>query len=179
MRNVIIFHGTGETPEHYWYPWLKKELEQKGYTVTIPQLPHTDHPDVATWLPAALKENYSEETIVIGHSAGSTLILALLETLQTPIKQAIMTAAFYQDLPEFKEPIIKSSYNWEKIRSNVQDSIIINSDNDPWGCTAEVGLDLMSKIGGTLVIPHAAGHMGSHTFHQPFTQFPLLLKLID
>ncbi|HET9946471.1 MAG TPA: alpha/beta hydrolase [Patescibacteria group bacterium] len=178
MKNAIIFHGTGETPNHYWYPWLKKELEKRGFSVSIPQLPDTDHPDVKKWLPVALQEDYSEETIVIGHSAGSTLILALLETVKSPIKQAILTAAFYENLPEFSEPIIKPHYDWTTIKKNSNEIIVVNSDNDPWGCTPEVGLDLLGKIGGTLIVPHGEGHMGSDTFNQPMKEFPLLLKFI-
>lgn len=178
MKNAIIFHGTGEAPNFYWYPWLKNKLEEKGYAVSIPELPDTNHPNVATWLPKALEESYNEETIIIGHSAGSTLMLALLEQLKVKIHQAIMVAAFYQDLPDFHGPIIKSSYDWEKIKSHVKEAIIINSDNDPWGCSAEVGLDLIGKIGGTLIVPHGEGHMGSDSFKQPYKEFPLLLRLL-
>jgi len=120
-----------------------------------------------------------KDTIVIGHSAGSTLILGLLEVLDIKIKQAIMVAAFYQNLPDFKEPIIKPSYDWGKIREHVEEIYIVNSDNDPWGCTAEVGLDLINKIGGKLIVPHDQGHMGSASQNQPYKEFPLLLKLID
>lgn len=179
MKNAIVFHGTGETPQHYWYPWLKENLEKKGYAVSIPELPNTDHPDITTWLPKALEESYTEETIVFGHSAGSTLILGLLEQLQVKINSAIMVAAFYQNLPNYSEPIIKPSYDWEKIKQHVANSYVLNSDNDPWGCTAEVGLDIINKMGGTLIVPHGEGHMGSDYFNQPYKEFPLLLKLID
>ena len=179
MKKVIIFHGTGENTQSYWYPYLKTNLEEKGYQVITAELPDTNHPDLATWLPKALEEQYTKDTIVIGHSAGSTLILALLEKLTVKIKQAILVAAFYQDLPEFAEPIIKSSYDWKKIQASIEDIIIVNSDNDSWGCTAEVGQDMINKIGGTLVIPHNQGHMGSDSFNQPYKEFPLLLKLID
>ena len=179
MKNAIIFHGTGEKPSDYWYPYLKNKLEEKGYMVSIPVLPNADKPDIVNWLPKALEENYSKDTVVIGHSAGSTLILGLLDVLNIKIKQAIMVAAFYKNLPDFKEPIIKSSYNWERISENVEEIYVVNSDNDPWGCSVEVGLDLIGKIGGTLIVPHNQGHMGSESKKQPYCEFPLLLKLIE
>ena len=28
MKKIIVLHGTGESPESFWYPWLKKETEK-------------------------------------------------------------------------------------------------------------------------------------------------------
>ncbi|MEX2028374.1 MAG: hypothetical protein WD988_02640 [Candidatus Curtissbacteria bacterium] len=36
MKNVIVFYGYGETPQSFWYPWLKSELLKKGFQVSIP-----------------------------------------------------------------------------------------------------------------------------------------------
>ena len=33
MKNAIIFHGTDDNPDRYWYKWLGKELEQEGQSV--------------------------------------------------------------------------------------------------------------------------------------------------
>ena len=44
MKNVIILHGTGGAPDHYWFPWLKSELDKKGYKVSVPQLPNYSCP---------------------------------------------------------------------------------------------------------------------------------------
>jgi predicted alpha/beta hydrolase family esterase len=182
MKNVILFHGTGETPQHFWYPWLQKELEMKGYTVCIPELPNTNHPALDQWLPIALQQHITQESIIIGHSAGCPLILSLLEKINLPVKQIILVAAFFQynHIPNYNEPILQKTYNWKKIAKNSKDLIVINADNDPWGCTDIVGKQLITYIKkGTLVMPKGEGHMGSDTYHQPYKEFPLLLKLID
>jgi len=36
----------GDGPNNHWYPWLKKELEKKGYDVFVPSLPDTDNPSI-------------------------------------------------------------------------------------------------------------------------------------
>jgi predicted alpha/beta hydrolase family esterase len=179
MKNAIIFHGTGCTPESFWHPYLKTELEKKGYDVWVPALPDADSPDINKWLPKALEGSYNSETIIIGHSAGGPLILAVLESLDKPVKMAIQVAGFMDQISERKQLILKSSYDWEKIKNNAKHHILINSDNDPWGCDDKQGRKLFDMLGGSQVILHGEGHMGSDTYNQPYKQFPLLVKLIE
>jgi len=176
MKNAIILHGTGCTPKSYWMGGIASYLEKKGYKVWAPQLPDTDKPDLEKWLPEALKGEFTNETVLIGHSAGSPLVLSVLEKLDKPIHKAILVAGYLND-PSSK--ILQKKYNWKKIKRNVKDIIIINSDNDPWGCDDKQGLLLWNHLGGTLILREGEGHMGSDKFKQPYKKFPLLEKLID
>jgi esterase/lipase len=36
MKKVFIIHGWDGYPEEGWFPWLKKELEKKGFSVFVP-----------------------------------------------------------------------------------------------------------------------------------------------
>lgn len=182
MKNVVILHGTDETPNYMWLPWIKKELEKKGYSVSIPQLPQADKPALANWLPVALKEMYNEETILLGHSAGGPLQLSVLENIKVKIKQAILVAGYARVKGNEKkaDPIVQKKYNWAKIAEHVEDIIFINSDNDPWGCNDVEGRYMLDNVGkGKLIIPKGEGHLGSERFNQQYNEFPLLLKLID
>ena len=181
MKNVIILHGTSETKDSFWFPWLTKELEKRGYDVSLPSLPNADSPDLKAWLPVALKENYNPETVLIGHSAGGPLQLSVLENIHAKIKQAILVAGYARPKSEDPkpEPILQNSYDWQKIKENVEDIIFINSDNDPWGCNDVEGRYMLDQLGkGKLVIPKGEGHMGSDKFKQPYKEFPFLLKII-
>jgi predicted alpha/beta hydrolase family esterase len=181
MKNAIIFHGTSCTPNSFWYPWLAAHLQQQGYAVYIPQLPQGDKPDLANWLPFALAyEHYNHDTILIGHSAGAPLILAILEQLNSPIDKAILVAGYARPKganPQ-PEPILQAQYNWDKIKQNVKDITFINSDNDPWGCNDAEGYYMFQHLGGTLIMKHGEGHFGSDSFNQPYKEFPLLVQLI-
>ena len=162
-------------------PILKKELEKIGYDVWLPQLPDTDNPDIKKWLPFALENRkYDQDSVLIGHSAGNPLILSILENLEVKVKLAILVAAFSEpnDLDIEKEPILQDKYNWNKINNNCEHTIIINSDNDPWGCNDVAGLKIFKKLGGDLIIRHRQGHMGSDAFKQPYKKFPLLVSLV-
>ena len=180
MKNAIILHGTGCNPESFWQPYLKSELEKRDYEVWVPALPNADTPDLKEWLPTALQGNYTSETVLIGHSAGCPLILSVLENLEQPIKQAILVAGYARKKGSMEEELIlQNDYNWEKIKNNVGDIVFINSDNDPWGCNDVEGRHMFDHLGGTLIIKHGEGHMGSEKFNQPYKEFPLLVKLIE
>lgn len=182
MKNVIILHGTSETKSSFWFPWLTKELKKLGYFVSLPKLPDADKPDLKKWLPIALKEKYTTETIFIGHSAGCPLELSVLENIDVKIRKAILVAGYARPKSDDPKPeaILQNKYNWKKIQGNVGDIIFINSDNDPWGCTDIEGRYMLDNIGkGKLIIMKNEGHMGSDKFNQPYKKFPLLLKLVD
>ncbi len=179
MKNVVIFHGSGETKNSFWLPYIEKELIGEGYSVSIPQLPDADNPILAKWLPRALKENFDKETILIGHSSGCPLILSVLENIKVKIKKAILVAGFWQIKPgDPPSNMLQDHYTWKKIRDHSKEFVFINSDNDPWGCNDKQGREMYDKLGGMLVIWHQ-GHMGSDTFNQPYKEFPFLLKLVD
>lgn len=181
MKNTIIIQGAGESQDSFWLPYMKDGLKKRGYQVWLPQLPDIDNPDIKILLPFVLKNGlYTEETIIIGHSAGCPLVLAVLQHINVKIKQAILVAGYWRELPPpGANKALLERFDFPKIKSHVQDIVFIHSDNDPWGCDDKQGKEMLDRIGGTLIIKHGEGHMGSSLYNQPYTQFPLLLTLID
>jgi len=180
MKNAIILHGGYSSPENYWFPSIEQFLIRKGYDVWIPQLPDTNNPNLVTWLPFVLKNGlFTKDTILIGHSLGSALALSVLENIPVQIHKIILVSGFSKPRGNFKEPVLQEKYDWEKMKKNVKDLIIINSNNDPWGCNDEQGIFLWKKLGGTLILLENEGHMGSGDFQQPYKRFYLLEKLLE
>lgn len=179
MKNAIIFHGTGDTNNDFWFPYIKEELKAKGFEVWLPQLPNSKKPNIKDWLTFILENGkFTSETVLIGHSAGAQIILSILENIDVQIKQAILVSGYAESLRESADSDKKPNLNWEKIKEHVQDIIFINSDNDPWECNDAQGRIMLNRLGGTQIIPHGEGHMGSTTHKQPYKKFPLLAKLI-
>ncbi|HSW99622.1 MAG TPA: alpha/beta hydrolase [Patescibacteria group bacterium] len=180
MKKAIIFHGTDETPDTYWYKWLAGKLEERGYTTEIPAYPEINHEDISTFLPKVLKNHvFSEDTVLVGHSAGGPLLLSILEHIDAVIPQAILVAGYAREKPgRGKGPIIQESYDWKRIKNHVKDIYFVNSINDPWGCDDKQGRIMFEHLGGTQII-RDEGHFGSGTFGQPYPTFELLNKLID
>ncbi|MBU0666612.1 MAG: alpha/beta hydrolase [Nanoarchaeota archaeon] len=83
-KRVFMVHGWEGYPENHWFPWLKKELETKGFEVFVPAMPDTDHPKMGAWLEHLTKITRApdKDCYFIGHSLGCITILRYLETLQ-------------------------------------------------------------------------------------------------
>jgi len=178
MKNAIIIHGTKDTPDLYWFPYLKKNLEELGYEVWAPQMPNSEVPNVKDWLPFVLSNGkFSEETILIGHSAGAQLVLSILENITPQIKKALLVSGYSEPLRNNDETKDHGKFDYEKIKKHAAELIFVNSDDDPWGCDDKQGKIMFDNLGGMLIIRHD-GHMGSTMFNQPYKEFPLLLKLL-
>lgn len=179
-KNAIILHGTGDSPDNFWFPYVKDNLEKRGYSVWLPNLPNAEKPNLKDWLSFVLqKEMISSDTVLIGHSAGAQLILSILENIDFQIKQAILVSGYAEALPNTAESKERNNLNWEIIKSHVKDIIFINSDNDPWGCNDIQGKIMFDHLGGTQIIRNGEGHMGSTAYKQPYKEFPFLIKQIS
>src|SRR3989338_8245233 len=94
MKRVFLIHGWDGYPEEGWFPWLKKELEEKWFKVFVPQLPDAANPRIEKWVPvlARIVGVADEQTYFVGHSIGCQTIARYLETL--PEGQKIVGAVF-------------------------------------------------------------------------------------
>src|ERR1700733_12863440 len=93
--NAIIFHGTGGHPDHCWYRWLGRRLESRGYQVEIPHYPGLNIEPIASFLPKVLAgHTFDEQTVLVRHSGGAALLLAILEHIQSTVARAILVAGY-------------------------------------------------------------------------------------
>jgi uncharacterized protein len=178
MKKAIIFHGTDDNPDRYWYRWLGKELEKAGYTVTIPHNPTINKEPIGTFLPKVIKQHtFDNETLLIGHSAGGPLILSILEHIDVQIAKAILVAG-YSEHPDdqMEDPVLQDIYEWKRIKQNVKEIVFINSVNDPWSCDDRQGRIMLDHLSGTQVVLND-GHFGSVTKGQVYDEFPILKTL--
>ena len=163
-RQAIVFHGTRARPEYIWYPWIAARLEARGFDVEVPHLPGINVEPIATFLPSVLRQHtFDEDTVLIGHSGGAALLLALLEHLDVTVAQAVLVAGYSTVPGTNEEPVLQPSYDWDAIRGHARDLWFLNSVVDPFGCDAEQGRVLLDRLGGTLVV-RPEGHFVDDTF---------------
>jgi predicted alpha/beta hydrolase family esterase len=175
-RHAIILHGTGGHPSYLWYPWLAARLEARGYAVEAPHYPDLNVEPIATFLPRVLADQrFDEATVLVGHSGGAALLLAVLERIETRVAQAFLVAGYSTPPNTSAEPVLQESYDWERIRAHVADLYVVNSLRDPYGCDAEQGRRILERAGGTQIV-RDEGHFGD--VDDPHPTFELLDRLI-
>lgn len=176
-KRAFLIHGWESYPSEGWLPWLKKELEKKGFETIAPAMPDTKHPKMIAWLKHLKKivgtpdRNY----YFVGHSLGCVTILRYLETLKKGqrIGGAVLIAGFtsnlgYDDLGKFfTKPI-----NWKKIETHCRKFVAVHSDNDPY-VSLHYGSFFKKKLGAKLVVKHNMKHFSGD---DGITKLPVVLK---
>lgn len=176
-RKAVIFHGTGANPDVVWLPWLRDQLAKRGYAVEVPHYPGLNVDPIATFLPKVLaNHSFDEQTVLVGHSGGAALLLAVLQHIDVQVAQAILVAGYSSQPNTTDEPVLQPEYDWAAIRAHVRDLYFINSRHDPYGCDDQQGRTMFDHLGGTQIIRND-GHFGD--YDQPYPTFELLDKLID
>ncbi len=170
QKRIFIIHGWDGCPEEGWFPWLKKELEIRGFDVFIPQLPKPDEPRINNWVPK-IKEVVAipdEKTYFVGHSMGCQAIARYLEILPENIKVggAVFIAGFFKRLANLEdddvvrsvvEEWLKTPINLQKVKTHLKKSVAIFSDDDPY-VPMDNKEEFADVLGAKIVIEHNMGH---------------------
>ncbi len=159
MKKALVLQGWYQKPNSNWYPWLKKELEKKKYTVHTPDLPtmHTDIPDMQKQL-AYIRKHVSVDanTIIFGHSLGCLLAMRIAQ--QTSYRKMFLIAGWdFNDLSYEHRLFWQTRINHTAIKKNVKEIYCISSDNDPY-ITAFTAEEMSKRLGGKFILVTGAGH---------------------
>ncbi len=184
MKRAIIVHGWASHDQDGWFPWLKQELESRGFRVDIPNMPHPLMPTIKDWVDALAKAagSVDSETVLIGHSIGCQTILRYLETIDTPVRGAVFVAGFIKDLvldpgegEEIAAPWLQTPIDFDKLKTILPRSVAIFSDNDRFVPVEENVKIFKERIGSEIVIEHAKKHFAGD---QGFTELPNALEAV-
>lgn len=187
-KRVFIVHGWDGYPEEGWFPWLKRELEVRGFVVYIPALPDAANPRIETWVPALAQAVgvADEQTYFVGHSMGCQTIARYLAALPVDVRVggAVFVAGFLTRLSGLEDdPDVQATdRHWletpldlSQVRSHLPASMAIFSDNDPF-----VPLDnqagFREQLGSTIVVEHDRGHFSGPTDN--VTELPVVLDAL-
>jgi predicted alpha/beta hydrolase family esterase len=186
MKRVFIIHGWEGFPEEGWFPWLKSELEAKGFVVQIPTMPDTAAPKIETWVPflRQLVGAPDQDTYLVGHSIGCQTVLRYLAGLEGDIKLggSVLVAGwihkllglYSEDEKEIARPWIETPIDFEKVKSHVKNIVAVFSDDDEF-----VPLDnieyFKEKLGAKTILEHNRGHFSQET---GIKELPIVLEEI-
>lgn len=132
-------------------------------------MPDTDVPIIKDWV-NYLSSNVGtpdKETYFIGHSIGCQAILRYLETIDSPVGGAVFVAGWFSlenleddDSKEIAKPWITTPIDLKRIKKVLPKSVLIISNNDPYGAFKE-NKQKFSELASQEVVLSNAGHIES------------------
>jgi uncharacterized protein len=174
-KRVFIIHGYLSSPNEAWLPWLQRALEERGYLVSLPPMPHPDRPVISEWIDfiARLVGEPDDRTILIGHSLGCQGVLRYLETVGAAGKSVARTVLVAGIFPTGMSPAeadaetggdtaldpwFSTGLDPTKVKNAAGDCTVILSDNDPY-----IGIDrakaiFRATLDPKIIIERGLGH---------------------
>lgn len=185
MKRVIVAHRWSGSPTTDWYPWLKRELEQKGFEVLVPTMGNTEEPTIAEWVGNLERAVGApdEDTIIVCHSIGAQTTWRYLEQLNgEKIRGVVAVAPWFhlqgledREVEAIARPWVATPINDEKVRNATGEIIAFFSDDDPYVARSEKEL-FEERLGAHTVLKTASGHF---TEDDGYTEFPEVLEAVQ
>ena len=132
---IIFIHGNQSTHWSFaWARWLKQELAKREYQTFFETFPDSIIARVEYWLPF-LKEyiKAGENDVIVGWSSGAVAALRYAE--ENKICGSVLVGPSYTDLDddlERQSGYFGKPWNWENIKANQTNIVLVHSDNDPF-----------------------------------------------
>lgn len=186
MKRVFIVHGWDGSPSEGWFPWLKAELEKRGYAVAVPAMPHPEKPTIEDWVNtlAGAVGKADTQTYFVGHSIGCQTILRYLASLPkgSTVGGAVFVAGFLLPLinnedPETEQPWIQSPLDAEKIKLMCKNICAIFSSTDRW-VPLENKDAFEKQFGARTFIEDGRGEKGHFSGSDGVVELPKALELL-
>ncbi|MBI1833416.1 MAG: serine hydrolase family protein [Candidatus Andersenbacteria bacterium] len=169
MNNrVFIVHGWSGRPDEHWLPWLKQQLEQRGFEVNVPLMSRDDEPVIEKWVDRleAVVGNLDEHTYFVGHSIGCQTIMRYLEKhSDKKVGGCVFVAGWFilenledEETELVAEPWMKTPIDFSKILKTTQKFSVFISDNDDFGAVEENKQMFEQKLNAKVIVMHNMGH---------------------
>jgi len=177
-----MIHGYKGSYDSHWFPYIAQEMIKHGVEVFAPQMPSDHTPE--KWMEAVegFKKKINENTILIGHSLGCSIILHILASLEKPVFGTILVAGFgkvfsIEDGNKKEEEECNAFVKdiaWKKVRKIGGKIKLFSSIDDP-EISIDISIHLSTMLQSSLEFIENAGHFCDE---DGFTKFQKLLDYI-
>ncbi len=182
-NNYLIIHGSFGSPFVNWFPYLRKEIENRNLVVYTPDFPtgvgFQSYENWSKLLKTYLEANIiNENTIIFAHSIAPAFICKFLVENKIKVKRLVFICGFnnYFGIDKDYDAVNESMYfnNLADIKNYCDDIICFYSENDPY-VKYEAEKEFADTITENQIIIPDGGHLNSESGYTEFTE---LLKYI-
>ncbi len=184
MKKAVVLHAMRQTSKGHWYPWLKTELENRGYKVWCPDMPSPNMPNARQTTDFLLsnKEWDFSNNLIIGHSWGAVQVLHLLQNLpaNTKVDKAILVSSFDRPAKGMEKEhagLFAEPYDFGVIKSKANNFLFIHGSDDPW-VPVEGAKNLARQTNGQIEIVKKGQHF-STSLDPLYKTFPKLIEILE
>lgn len=180
-KQLYIIHGYSATPEEHWFPWLKKQFENKGWNASVLRMPDSENPKVNEWIETLNKnvKELNENTYFVAHSLGTiTLLKYLTQYEELPeFGGFVLVSGFDRKIPKYEvlHPFVEGKTDYKKINSKAKKRFVVASENDTI-VPIELSREVAEKLNTELYILKKAGHFLAR---EGITELPLVEELLE
>lgn len=184
MKRAIIVHRWDGNPSSDWYPWLKKELENRGFNVKVPSMPN--EPKINSCISILKKAvgKLDNKTYFIAHSIGCQTVMRFLEkeNYDGKVGSVVFVAGWFSldnleddEAKAIANPWINTPIDFSKVRQKISRLSVFLSSNEPYGFVEDNAAIFKEKLGAKVIIEKDKGHF---TESEGIKKLPELLNEI-
>ncbi len=135
-KRIIILHGRNGSPDNYAFPWLKRELEKRGYEVDVPKLPNTNEPNDEEQADYVQKHcKLDGKTAIVGVSFGGIVAMRLLERGHKVQRVVLACVPFSGNFGDHKTrksitEACRKGFAFSKIKKNAERFVVVRDERD-------------------------------------------------
>ena len=160
MEKYIILHGSFGSNEGNWFPWLKKELQNRNKEVGVGKQ------NFKSWSNELDKLAIDEDTIIIAHSIAPVFVCKYLIKNKIRVKKLIFVCGFnnYLGIDPDYDTVNKPMYldNLEDVKKYCDDIVCFYSDNDPY-VKYDIEKQFADAVANKQIIIKDGGHINSES----------------
>lgn len=183
MNNYLLVHGSFGSPFVNWFPWLRKQIEDKDLVVYTPDFPTgVGYQNYTNWekvLEAYINARLiNEDTVIYAHSIAPIFVCHFLVSHKIKVKRLVFVCGFnnYLGINEEYDNVNKSMYfdDLGDVKQYSEEIICFYSKNDPY-VKYEVEKEFADTIATKQVIIDDGGHLNAES---GYTEFKQLLEYL-
>lgn len=185
MKNkYLLVHGSFGSPFVNWFPWLRKEIENRSLEVYTPDFPigvgYQNYTNWSNLLKTYVEANIiNENTIIFAHSIAPIFICKFLVDNKIKVKRLIFVQGFNHGIVNEEYDAVNSTFFMDddisKIKDYCNEIICFYTDNETYVKNKEEIYSFADTVATKKILINGGGHLNSES---GYTEFKELLNYL-